>query len=126
MKRLCPCCCRASPVEQIASLIDHDKAVIWKARGKPSSREPEQIINEINGLYESGYDILRRFADSEPAIKTLKAFLSEAFFEVGMAANGQAWKLALQPMGIVGYIIARAPLALAAIVARRTTAAACT
>jgi len=50
--------------------------------------------NENRGLYESGYDILRRFADSEPAIKTLKAFLSEAFFEVGMAANSQAWKRA--------------------------------
>ncbi len=29
--------------------------IIWKARGKPSSREPEQIINEINSLYENGY-----------------------------------------------------------------------
>jgi threonylcarbamoyladenosine tRNA methylthiotransferase MtaB len=29
--------------------------IIWKARGKPVSREPELIIDEINALYENGY-----------------------------------------------------------------------
>ena len=29
--------------------------IIWKARGKPTSREPEQIVEEINSLYENGY-----------------------------------------------------------------------
>jgi len=29
--------------------------VIWKARGKPVSRKPEHIIDEINALYENGY-----------------------------------------------------------------------
>ena len=29
--------------------------VIWKVRGKPQSREPEDIIREINALYENGY-----------------------------------------------------------------------
>lgn len=29
--------------------------VIWKVRGRPVSREPEQIIEEINALYENGY-----------------------------------------------------------------------
>jgi threonylcarbamoyladenosine tRNA methylthiotransferase MtaB len=29
--------------------------VIWKARGKPSSRDPDAIIKEINDLYKNGY-----------------------------------------------------------------------
>lgn len=29
--------------------------IIWRARGRPQSREPEQIINEINNLAENGY-----------------------------------------------------------------------
>ncbi len=30
--------------------------VIWKVRGRPSSREPELIIDEINSLHENGYN----------------------------------------------------------------------
>lgn len=29
--------------------------VIWKARGKPASRDPYEIIEEINNLYQNGY-----------------------------------------------------------------------
>ncbi|MCP4583232.1 MAG: tRNA (N(6)-L-threonylcarbamoyladenosine(37)-C(2))-methylthiotransferase MtaB [candidate division Zixibacteria bacterium] len=29
--------------------------IIWKARGRPISREPEEIVDEINALYENGY-----------------------------------------------------------------------
>ena len=29
--------------------------VIWKVRGRPQSREPRDIIDEINALYENGY-----------------------------------------------------------------------
>ncbi len=48
--------------------------------------------NENRGLYESGYDILGRFAQSDPAIGALNDFLRKAFFDVGLAANGNAWK----------------------------------
>ncbi|OQX92413.1 MAG: tRNA (N(6)-L-threonylcarbamoyladenosine(37)-C(2))-methylthiotransferase MtaB [candidate division Zixibacteria bacterium 4484_95] len=30
--------------------------IIWKARGKPSSRDPGEIIKEINDLYQNGYN----------------------------------------------------------------------
>jgi threonylcarbamoyladenosine tRNA methylthiotransferase MtaB len=29
--------------------------IIWKARGKPTSRPPEEIVEEINALYDNGY-----------------------------------------------------------------------
>ena len=49
---------------------------------------------ENRGLYESAYDILKRYGESEAAIQSLADFLKEAFFEAATAANGASWKRA--------------------------------
>ena len=61
--------------------------------------------NENRGLYESGYDILKRFADDRPALKALDSFLKKGFFDAGMAANSHAWKHAGIPVDQVSVNI---------------------
>jgi uncharacterized protein (TIGR02466 family) len=48
--------------------------------------------NENTGLYESHYDIFRKYADQEPAIAALASFLTQSFAEITGAVNRDAWK----------------------------------
>jgi len=51
-----------------------------------------RTANENRDLYESRYDILKRHAGENPALKALGSFLGQAFAEVGTAANMPFWK----------------------------------
>ena len=56
--------------------------------GDPEGRK----ANENRNLYESRYDILKRYAEESPALKALGGFLGRSFAEVGTAANMAFWK----------------------------------
>jgi len=55
--------------------------------------DPEgRQANENRDLYESRYDILKRHAETSPALMSLGTFLAQSFAEVGTAANMAFWK----------------------------------
>ena len=54
----------------------------------PGSRQ----ANENRGLYESQYDIFKRYGESVPAVGALARFLARSLAEVSYVVNKKAWE----------------------------------
>jgi uncharacterized protein (TIGR02466 family) len=74
---------------------DHDKIKpgLLDFIGSYMEEDPEgRKANENRNLYESKYDILRRFAEKNASLKALGIFLAQSFAEISTAANHSVWQ----------------------------------